>query len=1009
MSTTTPTHGREDQQGSDGVDFYNPGHNPAHHDYLSKFENNPSARQQETDDLNRQFHSSSAPDASYGLNAVRQKENEGTGTPHIPNPHKQVVRKKNNTHEPGKNALQQFLKGKKLKGKSSLLALLFVIFGGGSALTIFFSPSLAIINMKEVLTQNLNDQLHAVDERSTMLLKSKLKDTTKGSCSVIKIQCRFATMTDKQVAKFKAAGVEIKTTPKEERKWFNRNRGQITEINYMNSDGVTVIKSASELHDNLLNNTSFRSAMIKGYNPLFASLTDKVALGFMKKVKATKGMVATGENDEERQKKADAFVSTGETPDAKSITIKKDEDGKELYYDSDGNELTKEEVDAATEQSKRIAEYSKNGGASAVLKNAAKGASIVGYMDSACTVYNAFRLVSGMAKVQKEAMAIRHGMVTVFTPADASKAGDIKPGDLEYSGNTLMSIRPTEQVLDTSKIHSGSNASTPPTITDPEAGFNAMDGPGYRMAANGEAVDLSPRASRFMIGGGSVAILDGILKGVAAIVNGGDPNPQQVSEKCGWIQNPVVRITGLAIGIVAGVGTFGLSTAVGIGGSVAIGLALPFLEAQAADMLTGDGYKGLKNVDAGDFAVVGAVALFGGIAKNRGMKPLSADEGMKYAVASQATKSRYIESQQYLARATPFDVKNPYSFLGSLASTITPALQRSKTSASMAMMNIANFIPTSFASLIKPAGAAARTLDADYYKKCNDQGYALLGLGADSFCGVHYGESEENLKIPTEVITQWMYINGEIDGDSETGEAKDNGQAWNYVKWIKECPNRTLGWGENQDENQGNGWECVNPANEMKNKYYRLYHIDKSVDASLDGEPIASAGTSSPSNDQKVTDTGWSFPTVNSATITSGFETNSRPDHHGVDLALRSSSETFGQPIYAARSGEVIAAGSANGYGNWIVIKHDIDGKIYSTVYGHMEDDGVLVKVGDVVEAGKQIGKIGNKGRSTGPHLHFEIWEGTPMGGGGKQIDPTPIIESARRPSNNPTDGAINV
>ncbi|WP_237707847.1 peptidoglycan DD-metalloendopeptidase family protein [Hoyosella subflava] len=91
------------------------------------------------------------------------------------------------------------------------------------------------------------------------------------------------------------------------------------------------------------------------------------------------------------------------------------------------------------------------------------------------------------------------------------------------------------------------------------------------------------------------------------------------------------------------------------------------------------------------------------------------------------------------------------------------------------------------------------------------------------------------------------------------------------------------------------------------------------------------------------------------------------------------------------------AAGPASGFGNWIIIDHTIDGKPYSTVYGHMWDDGVAVQVGDTVTAGQHIGEVGNNGQSTGAHLHFEVWEGGRLAGG-TETDPQPWLDRAVNP-----------
>ncbi|MEV3964871.1 M23 family metallopeptidase [Nocardia sp. NPDC050193] len=98
-------------------------------------------------------------------------------------------------------------------------------------------------------------------------------------------------------------------------------------------------------------------------------------------------------------------------------------------------------------------------------------------------------------------------------------------------------------------------------------------------------------------------------------------------------------------------------------------------------------------------------------------------------------------------------------------------------------------------------------------------------------------------------------------------------------------------------------------------------------------------------------------------TFTSGFGSRWGTFHRGIDIA-----GPIGTPIYAVASGTVIDAGPAAGFGLWVRIRHD-DGAI--SVYGHMYD--FIVSVGERVPAGMQIARMGNRGDSTGPHLHFEI------------------------------------
>ncbi len=103
--------------------------------------------------------------------------------------------------------------------------------------------------------------------------------------------------------------------------------------------------------------------------------------------------------------------------------------------------------------------------------------------------------------------------------------------------------------------------------------------------------------------------------------------------------------------------------------------------------------------------------------------------------------------------------------------------------------------------------------------------------------------------------------------------------------------------------------------------------------------------------------------------------------HAGQDYAAPADT-----PIYAMAAGVVIhAGGSYEGRSeNTIAIRHEIGGKVYETWYVHMYDDGVLVKEGDTVTAGQQLGLVGSNGNSTGPHLHFEVHD--PSLGGANDI-----------------------
>ncbi len=117
--------------------------------------------------------------------------------------------------------------------------------------------------------------------------------------------------------------------------------------------------------------------------------------------------------------------------------------------------------------------------------------------------------------------------------------------------------------------------------------------------------------------------------------------------------------------------------------------------------------------------------------------------------------------------------------------------------------------------------------------------------------------------------------------------------------------------------------------------------------------------------------------------VTSGFGERMNPMgsgsefHPGLDIAADE-----GAPIAAASAGRVISAGPDAGYGNLIIVDH---GNGVTTRYGHCAQ--IYARVGEMVAAGQSIGAVGSTGRSTGPHVHFEVRVGD------EPVDPMQFLQ----------------
>ena len=122
---------------------------------------------------------------------------------------------------------------------------------------------------------------------------------------------------------------------------------------------------------------------------------------------------------------------------------------------------------------------------------------------------------------------------------------------------------------------------------------------------------------------------------------------------------------------------------------------------------------------------------------------------------------------------------------------------------------------------------------------------------------------------------------------------------------------------------------------------------------------------------------------VDGARLSSGFGMRKHPVlgynkmHRGTDFAA-----PRGTPIYAAGKGQIEMAGRNGGYGNYVRIRHN---STYKTAYAHMHRFAKGISRGKKVKQGQVIGYVGSTGRSTGPHLHYEVLLN------GKQVNPLSI------------------
>lgn len=191
--------------------------------------------------------------------------------------------------------------------------------------------------------------------------------------------------------------------------------------------------------------------------------------------------------------------------------------------------------------------------------------------------------------------------------------------------------------------------------------------------------------------------------------------------------------------------------------------------------------------------------------------------------------------------------------------------------------------------------------------------------------------------VDIQEVAEWNDIAD--PAEINTGEKIFIPGAWRLLKVEPYKPPEKITGGA-EKEKKANNWQAIDPG----------------------GQRQAMRHTEEPAG--KIVLERWRFAWPVKGSVISPFGMRSGKKHDGIDIAAPE-----GSAVLAAAEGEIIYSDDGiRGYGNIVMLKHD-DGFI--TVYAHNEEN--LVKVGDFVRRGEIIGKVGNTGHSSGPHLHFEV------------------------------------
>lgn len=751
------------------------------------------------------------------INDIKQKEDEGSWQDNT-----------STTQETSKKKGGRF---GFLRNKSPLVMIILTLVGGGIGFSALMSPALLIIHFKEVMVNKFNSQLTSLDIRSKQVLSLKAKALSNvGICGTINIRCKYSSMSARQIENFKKAGIEVSTG---ESGPNILGREKPTGFVF---EGKTI--SPNEFTQEVASNAKFRSAIKRGYNPLFAGFADKFWNKTLFKLKLTEsGVKIEGANADEKMKSVESQVNNPEghfkTGTAVEPNVNStDANGKKLYTGPDdpkliaakkqfdnlnniGTTVAKELAAEVPEIATEVADGGLKSATKALTNAAGNTLKITGFADSLCQAYGTVRAVGFAAKTVRALQLSAYAMLFLKIADQIKAGGNPDPADVAFLGSIL-----TTDAISTIETNGGLK-----TILS-----NATNSFGFKYAAYGDIGPMPSTTAQFLAGGGLTGQLINFTSQLNNFFGKGG-----VQNSCKFLNNTIVQIGSTGVGILAALFTGGISieisTVVQAVGGVALGIAIAYLPALLKDIVAGTVIdKSTVGDPAGDGYTSGAAETMK-LASATVNGPLTIPQAVAYDSLSNNIAAQYAEEDRLAY--SPFDITHSSTFMGSIFAKIAPTLTTLSSLSGQSILSSFSSLFSSSLSSINPLVGAAN--ESAQYEVCQDEDYKSLNLAAGPFCNLTYGIPVDALQnIDPSAVLDFMLNPNNKQIDDITGEPIAGSE---YDNFVNNCTNRQNPIGWTGDDFQGDsGAGCLMNDSNPNNKYFYLYQVDQRVETGMSGE-----------------------------------------------------------------------------------------------------------------------------------------------------------------------------
>ena len=645
------------------------------------------------------------------------------------------------------------------------------VIGIGSSTSLMGS---LLVSIKEAIVTNVDQQQYTSLSRSNRILSRRLADdATAGSCSLVKIACRYTKPTDYQLKQLDKAGIKALDEAGEVIEKGKLVGGQ-RPAHYM-IDGEKI--SAKDFKKTLRTNPKFRNAFRRAFNSRWVNWVDDAAVKFLKKIGVTKKVADKLNNKKTR----------------KALTEATDELTK--IEDKGGDKIKKEIAEQAGDYAKKEAKKATSKKGNDVKLMMAQGI---------CAAAKAPNVIVNINKAFRIAQYSKLAY-TFLTAADAIKKGEATPEMVNNVATILTQTytksdgtvkkAATDSKLMKYTLGLGTSGGSSPYI--PGVGDTLAT---YLGVVNSEPVKVGCDLIGSTAAEVGVEIFDGIRAGLGPI-------------GWAWVGGEL---------LIEGLLTFDtvqekLSSVMGDIVKTSIDAFSSWIDMKAlAEYFLGDKTKGATGTDIGDITGVGLSNSMADQASYTGNSPLTIQQ--KVAFDEQIVQPERIAlAEEDRLTHSPFDISNPNTFLGSIAIRFVPYL--SMTSSPLAFVSAISSISTSsLFNLFNPSAHAKNIIDEN---KCTQN--AVLAKEKDiavgPACDVQYGVPTDYMGIEPDQVASELSASGDID---EEGNVKSGSQ---LQDWIDTCNQASL----------INVKDCT--VDSRQRALYNLYQIDKRTVDGMDDDP----------------------------------------------------------------------------------------------------------------------------------------------------------------------------